>query len=603
MIMNIQELDLLKTLGQYHAKSQRFLAEYQGCSLGTINKALHDLSENGFITKKKFLDGSGQKTVLTKRAKTLLQSRSPRNAIILAAGFGMRMVPINTENPKGLLSVHGEKLIERIIRQLHEVGIHEIHIVVGFMKEKFEYLMDKYQVDLIVNPNYAKSNNIESLAMALQYLSNTYIIPSDVWCGRNPFSSIEAYPWYMVSDLIDDDSDVRINRKRELVRVKHGSSGNTMIGISYLCGEVSATIKKRIKQYYKDPAYIDKFWEEALYENNRMIVPARVMKTAECVEINTYEQLRDLDETSDQLKSEAIMIIADVFRCKSTDVTEIKVLKKGMTNRSFLFNVKNCQSHNLSDGKYIMRIPGAGTNHLLNRKNEADVYQAIRNTGLCDSPIYINTDNGYKITRYLERVRACNPFDEKDVYRCMDKLRRLHQQKIHVDHTFDIFKNIVFYQSLWQGRKSLYQDHTQTTENVFSLKKFIDAQNKDFCLAHIDAVYDNFLFYPIKDGTECLQLTDWEYAGMQDPHVDIAMFCIYALYDRKQTDRVIDIYFENLCDMNTRTKIYCYMAACGLLWSNWCEYKNQLGVEFGEYSLRQYRYAKDYYHYAAERMK
>lgn len=34
---------------------------------------------------------------------------------------------------------------------------------------------------------------------------------------------------------------------------------------------------------------------------------------------------------------------------------------------------------------------------------------------------------------------------------------------------------------------------------------------------------------------------------------------------------------------------------CGLLWSNWCEYKGQLGVEFGEYSLRQYRYAKDFY--------
>jgi len=34
---------------------------------------------------------------------------------------------------------------------------------------------------------------------------------------------------------------------------------------------------------------------------------------------------------------------------------------------------------------------------------------------------------------------------------------------------------------------------------------------------------------------------------------------------------------------------------CGLLWSNWCEYKSRLGVEFGEYSLKQYRYAKDYY--------
>ena len=87
---------------------------------------------------------------------------------------------------------------------------------------------------------------------------------------------------------------------------------------------------------------------------------------------------------------------------------------------------------------------------------------------------------------------------------------------------------------------------------------------------------------------------------MQDPHVDIAMFCIYSLYNKTQCDRLIDIYFKNNCDMIIRAKIYAYISACGLLWSNWCEYKRKLGVEFGEYSLRQYRYAKDFYQYTNE---
>ena len=82
---------------------------------------------------------------------------------------------------------------------------------------------------------------------------------------------------------------------------------------------------------------------------------------------------------------------------------------------------------------------------------------------------------------------------------------------------------------------------------------------------------------------------------MQDPHVDIAMFCIYAMYDKKAVDRLIDIYFENHCTINVRMKIYAYISVCGLLWSNWCEYKKTLGVDFGEYSLKQYRYAKEYY--------
>ena len=82
---------------------------------------------------------------------------------------------------------------------------------------------------------------------------------------------------------------------------------------------------------------------------------------------------------------------------------------------------------------------------------------------------------------------------------------------------------------------------------------------------------------------------------MQDPHVDIAMFCIYSLYGKRQVDRLINLYFEDGCTKENRVKIYCYISVCGLLWSNWCEYKRKLGVEFGEYSFRQYRYAKDYY--------
>ena len=85
---------------------------------------------------------------------------------------------------------------------------------------------------------------------------------------------------------------------------------------------------------------------------------------------------------------------------------------------------------------------------------------------------------------------------------------------------------------------------------------------------------------------------------MQDPHVDLAMFSIYSFYTREQVDKLIDIYFDGKCPDITRIKIYCYVAICGMLWSNWCEFKRQLGVDFGEYSFRQYRYAKDFYRLA-----
>ena len=119
----------------------------------------------------------------------------------------------------------------------------------------------------------------------------------------------------------------------------------------------------------------------------------------------------------------------------------------------------------------------------------------------------------------------------------------------------------------------------------------------------MDAIPDNFLLIPGENGEEQVRLIDWECASMQDPHMDLAMFCVYALYSRDQVDDLIDAYFTEGCRAETRIKIYCYIAVCGLFWSNWCEYKRENGVRFGEYSLRQYRFAKDYYRLAEAEIK
>ena len=248
-----------------------------------------------------------------------------------------------------------------------------------------------------------------------------------------------------------------------------------------------------------------------------------------------------------------------------------------------------------------MRIPGEGTDKLINRKEEYDVYDVIRDKKICDDIIYINPSNGYKITKFLNNSRVCNPYNNEDLQKCMKVLRNFHNLKLDVKHKFDIFEKIDFYESLWNGKDSLYSDYKTTKDNVFSLLDFINKNKKEYHLTHIDSVPDNFLIN--KENNTDIRLIDWEYAAMQDSDVDIAMFSIYALYDKKDIDKLIDIYYENKCDIKTRIKIYCYVAASGLLWSNWCEYKHQLGIEFGDYSLRQYRYAKDFYKYAITEME
>ena len=570
--MNVQELDILNAIRKNPMMNQREIAMHSGYSLGFVNRVVKELQENNWLSS------NGE---FSKEIETLIEANRPKKAIILAAGYGMRMVPINTEIPKGLMEVRGEVLIERMIRHLHEVGITDIQVVVGFMKERYEYLIDEFQVNLVVNSEYQVKNNLHSLSKVKSSLDKTYIIPCDIWAEKNPFSDFEPYSWYMVSDDSTIESTVRVNRKRELVMVDEAEEGNRMIGLCYLKGKEAKIVEENLRNFSKNPSYNHEFWECTLQDKNKWIIPSKVVNSKQFIEINTYEQLREIDGNSANLQTDAISIIQDCFNVEVDEIKNITVLKKGMTNRSFLFECQN--------KKYIMRIPGEGTDHLINRKEEADVYQALENRQICDDVLYMNPDNGYKITAYLEDATNCDAENWNEVEACMTKLREFHELNLKVDHRFDIFGQINFYESLWNGEKSYFKDYETTKAAIFELKKWINTLEKNETLVHIDAVPDNFLF--TKEG---VRIIDWEYAGMQDPHVDIAMFSIYSLYSKEQVDYLIDLYFKGEVSPVIRTKIYAYIASAGLLWSNWCEYKRSLGIDFGEYSLCQYRYAKEY---------
>lgn len=565
--MNIKEIEVLKKIKS--GVSQRELAEKLSVSLGKVNQIISKLKQE------KFIDENNN---ITLKTRNYFKKHHPQNAVILAAGYGMRMVPINTEEPKGLLEVKGETLIERLIKQLHEVGVQDIKVVVGFMKEHYEFLIDKYNVKLVVNSHYKDWNNIYSLFLVKDDISDTYILPCDVWFEKNPFSTIEDESWYLFGEEQVSGSNWQV-KNNEKVRF-NSSKGNKMIGLAYLNEMQGKNISKLLEKSIEEKQYTS-FWEDVLENKKNFLLKGKLISDNSHAEINSYEQLLDLDSGSTHLKNDAIEIIEDILKVNKKDIHNIHTLKKGMTNRSFIFTVNN--------KRYIMRIPGEGTDKLIDRKEEYDVYQRVKKEPYTEKILYLNPDSGYKISEFLEDTRNSDANNIQDVKKSMSVLRKFHNQNYQVDHTFDLWKQIDFYESL-RKTASAYRDYEEIKDWVLKLKPFIEDNVTKWSLCHIDANYDNFLI----DQNNNVFLIDWEYAGMQDPDLDIAMYAIYAGYTKEKIDQLINIYYENKVSENIRYKIYAYVAVGGLLWSNWCEYKQSLGLDFGEYSLAQYRYAKEY---------
>lgn len=574
----------------------------------------------------------------------------------MAAGTASRFAPLSYEKPKALIEVKGEILIERQIRQLREAGIDEIIVVVGYKQEEFLYLEEKFGVKIVTNNDYLHRNNNASIYAVKDYLHNSYVCSSDNYFSDNPFEK-EIECAYYAAVFAENETNEWCLETDDTGYIKSVAIGGKnawyMLGHTFWDEEFSKKFIAILEQIYDLPETTNLLWEsiymehldelkmkmrkyppDFIYEfdtldelrqfdnsyitNTRSSILRNIAKSFRCTEadivdvesfknksneasgftffINSQKYSYDYASSHIQLlkkkddtvilREEDYHVITSVFNCEKKEIKNITGLKKGMTNHSVLFEIKN--------KRYILRIPGEGTDLLINRTEETMVYNTLSGRKICDNVVYISPETGYKITEYIPSARVCDPFDSADLVKCMNKLRSFHELKLTVEHEFEIFAQIEFYESLWGEKASVYSDYKETKNNVFSLKNYIDNHAGTKVLTHIDAVPDNFL---IDESVpeEKVYLIDWEYAGMQDPHVDIAMFAIYAMYDKEHLDALIDMYFRGQCPKETKIKIYCYVACCGLLWSNWCEYKRTLGIEFGEYADKQYQYAKEYF--------
>lgn len=110
--------------------------------------------------------------------------RKITKALLMAAGMGTRIRPLSEEIPKPLIPVHGTPMIETLIRAIYRAGIEKIVITVGYKKEKYLYLKEKYNnITLVENKDYRGRNTISSFYTARDYLrnENCIICESDLY--------------------------------------------------------------------------------------------------------------------------------------------------------------------------------------------------------------------------------------------------------------------------------------------------------------------------------------------------------------------------------------------------------------------------------------
>ncbi|MEE5988667.1 choline kinase family protein [Ligilactobacillus equi] len=267
--------------------------------------------------------------------------------------------------------------------------------------------------------------------------------------------------------------------------------------------------------------------------------------------------------------SEVRALLVELLGGKTEDFQDVVAWSGGMTNQSFLFTWYS--------KRYILRVPGS----LGRQEQEFKVYQTLKDLQICEPVIY--WQHGYKIAEFIPGARNCQADNWEEVSACIGLLKQVHQSNLKVTWGFDLYQEINFYETLMRGNP--YPDYVATKQRVWGLRDLIQQYQKPAVLCHLDAHPDNFVL------GKRWYLIDWEYAAMQDPDLDLAMFALYAGYDLAMLNALIATYYPEGCAREVRWKIYAYLATAGLLWSNWAVASGQ---DLGEYGQRQYRYAQEY---------
>lgn len=578
-MLNRNEFEVLDSLNARQGLSQREIAQEKEMSVGSVNAALKSLVASGHV-----LEGS-----LTEKGHRELEKYHVDNAIILAAGLSRRLAPISYEQPKGLLTVRGEVLIERQIEQLQAAGISDITIVVGYKKELFFYLEDKLDVSIVVNEEYATRNNNSSIMAVKEKLGNTYICSSDDYFTFNPF---RPYVWkaYYAAQYAEGPTEewcMETGAGQRIVGVSVGGSNAWyMIGQAYFDHAFSQHFIEVLEAEYDLPITTPKLWEQ-IYVDHIDEFDMRMKKypAGSIYEFDFLDELREFDPYFlENINSKIFDNIEAVLKCNKNDVRDVYPLSQGLTNLSCHFVV--------GEDEFVYRHPGVGTEELIDRHAESVAQRLAAELGLDDTFIYEDEDEGWKISRFISGGVQLDPHDPNQVRRAMEMAYQLHEQEASVERSFDFYEESKRYEQLLGGSSAVkaIPGYEAMAGKAARLKRYTEQDNAPVCLAHNDFFYLNFLI----DESDRYYLIDWEYSGMSDYASDFGTFVVCSQLSESEAIQALSYYFGREPTAEELRHNFAYVAFAGWCWYAWSLYKESRGENVGEWFYIYYKYAKTY---------
>jgi thiamine kinase-like enzyme len=243
--------------------------------------------------------------------------------------------------------------------------------------------------------------------------------------------------------------------------------------------------------------------------------------------------------------------------------------------------------------KYVFRLPGKGTELIINRYDEKISTQLACDLRI-DTPMFLFDENsGVKIMTYIEQPETMSPEKMRKTDNLVTAaylLQRLHRCGKNTLVRFEIFEMAQSYEDfIYKYNGIFYADYMAVREKVMQIKNRVDQLIVEKVPCHNDPLCENWI-----RNNERMYLIDWEYAGMNDPMWDLADLSIEAEYTQIMDEQLLSTYLERVPTNDETLRFQANKVYLDFLWSLWGKTRVPFdGEEMERYALHRYNRLKD----------
>ncbi len=219
--------------------------------------------------------------------------------------------------------------------------------------------------------------------------------------------------------------------------------------------------------------------------------------------------------------------------------------------------------------RYVLRIPGEGTEDYIDRKVEAHNARVAASAGVSAEVLFFDDTDGLMLARHLDDCVTMSPSSFKSrsgaPARAAAALKQLHACGQAFRFRFELFKMIDDYLALLAKLEAPLPDgyHAVVAE-ADAVRQALDATPMALAPCHCDPLAENFL----DDGAR-MWIVDWEYSGMNDPIWDLGDVSVEAGFDADQDRALLEAYCGGEASAALAGRMVIYKAMCDLLWTLW----------------------------------